>query len=105
MPQAPFPLKYAHIANAGTTVVKAAPGVLGSLNVNSASSAATVQFIDAASTTVATPVIGTITFGAADTLPQNLPLGSTAEGVPGLAVNTGIVVITTGTLDVTIGYR
>ena len=94
---------YDHIASAGTFVVKATPGNLFTLNINSATAGATLEFFDQATTVTGTVAIaGPITIGTADILPMRLGFGP--ENV-GLKTNTGLVALTTGTLDVTVGFR
>ena len=107
MPQTPYnepiTLAYVHIANAGTNVVKSVTGGLFSININSATSGATLELFDQSTTATGTVVIaGPINLGTADILPLNLPFGPTGAGI---AFKTGLVALTTGTLDVTFAIR
>ena len=99
----PLLAAYSHISNAGTFVVKAAAGGLFSLNINSFTTGATLELFDQATTVTGTVVIaGPITFGTLDVVPIRVLFGPDNGG---LRVNNGIVALTTGTLDVTVGYR
>lgn len=100
----PLLTAYNHISNAGTFVVKAVPGGLFALNINSATlGAATIELFDQSSTVTGTVVIaGPINIGTAAVLPLRLNFGPTDGG---LKFNSGLVVLTTGTLDATISYR
>lgn len=99
----PVGLSYAHISNAGTSAVKATPALLADIAINSASTGATITLIDNKSTVSATPVIGVITLGAAVVTPTKLSYGD--SGVSGIQTNTGLVVLTTGTIDLTVVYK
>ena len=105
MPQnplnAPVGMKYGHINNAGTLTCKAAPGAIKSLVINSASSGATVTMIDAVNSG-GTVDIGVITLGAAVTTPMVVSYGG--EGVA-VTFNTGLTIVSTGTIDGTVVYR
>ena len=100
----PLLATYNHITNAGTFVIKAAPGGLFSLNINSATlGAATIELFDQATTASGTVVIaGPINLGTASVVPLRYAFG-TNDG--GLRFNTGLVAVTTGTLDVTVLFR
>lgn len=100
----PLLAAYSHISNAGTFVVKAAPGGLFALNINSATlGAATIELFDQSTTATGTVVIaGPINIGTAAVLPLRLVFGPTDGG---LRFNTGLVALTTGTLDATVSYR
>jgi hypothetical protein len=96
------PVTYAHITNAGTVLVKDAPGALLTVNVNSVGAASTVTMYDVAQTgTLGTIEVGILSLGTTQ------PIGPINMGPPaaGLGLNTGLVVVTTGTCDLTIGYR
>jgi hypothetical protein len=106
MPQTPYstqvPVSYLHVSNAGTTEGKQAAGALLSMNVNSATGAGTVILYDQIGATPGTVEIASFAIGTADILPLQLPIGPTGAG---LKFNTGLLVVTTGTLDATFGYR
>lgn len=99
MPQYPYNTAvgsaYQNIHNAGTTVVKSAPGVLHSIALNGGASAATVTLFD--NTAASGTAIAQITLGAAVTAPMN-PVGY------GVNFNTGLVAVATGTIDLTLSY-
>ena len=104
MPQIPYNqpigLSYAHIVNAGTTLVKSTPGVLHGVIFNSGVGLATLTLINNSVTTAATPVIGIPQITAGTTI--------TATGAPtvyDLQFNTGLVVVAAGTVDATIVYK
>lgn len=96
------PVTYQHITAAGTVVVKTAPGALLSININGVSAASTVDFLDQTGTAVGTVGIGLLTLGTAYAAPNVVNFGPPAAG---LAFNSGLVIVTTGTADLTIGYR
>jgi hypothetical protein len=106
MPQynynAPVAVAYAHITNAGTNVVKGAPGQLFSININSGSSGSGLTLLDQVGSTVGTVDIGIVAIGTSDIVPLKLAYGP--EGA-GIKFNTGLVIVSTGTIDATIGYR
>lgn len=100
MPQypynAPVGLNYTHINTAATTVVKSSAGLFGTFNVNSATSTATIEFYD--NTSAAAPIlIGALTLPTITTPNQQV--------VYNLYFKTGLTIVTTGTLDVDIGWR
>jgi hypothetical protein len=86
MPQNPFNapigLKYAHISGAATTVVKASPGLLQSLVINSAASR-TVTLYD--NTAASGSEIAVLTLPAITT--------------------TGLTIVTAAAIDMTVIYR
>jgi hypothetical protein len=98
---APVGISYANIVNAGTTVVKAAGGLLGAVTVNSATSGATLEFIDAL-TSAGTVTIGTVTIGSTTAVPGRVVYGFDPGGVN---FNTGLVIVATGTINATVAYR
>ncbi len=106
MPQYPgtqiVGLKYAHIVNAQSVVVKTTGGVIGNIVINSASSGATITVIDSKSAGTLTPVIAIATLGANVTTPNSAWFGSTSDTVD---TNNGILVVTTGTVDLTVLYN
>jgi len=89
MPAAQGNYSYAHITGAATTVVKSSAGQVHSVNVNTAGTTVTVY--DGASSNAATvvAVIGAVT----------------GSFVLDADFASGIVVVTTGTPDVTITYQ
>jgi hypothetical protein len=105
MPQnpynAPVGLSYANIKAAGTTVVKASPGLLGTVTINSESTGATLQFLDAI-TGAGTVTIGTITTVSGTVAPSRVVYGPDPGGINFV---TGLVVVATGTIDATIAFR
>ena len=106
MPQTPYGtpigVAYTHIANAGTTVVKANPGAMYTININSGTAGATLTLYDQTSTTIGTVLIGALNFGTADVLPLRVPYG---PGKGGINFKNGLVVVTAGTLDATIAFK
>ena len=107
MPQYPFntpgEVAYNHIGTAGTYVVKAVPGALFEININSGTSGATIELFDQATTVTGTNVIaGPINLGTATVIPQRVLYGPDGAGIK---FNNGLVVITTGTTDITMAYR
>jgi len=100
---APVSVSYYHIANAGTYLVKGVPGQVFSVNMNSATSGATFEMFDQATTATGTVVIaGPINLGTANVLPSHLDIGPSYCGVN---FKTGLVVLTTGTLDLMVAFR
>lgn len=89
--------KYFHIAGAGTFGVDTVPGTLLSLNINTGATGGTGTFYDSASTSSLTDVVATVALDTAR---------STAFGPEGrgLVLNNGLVVVTTGTADITVGF-
>lgn len=107
MPQTPLgtlgPVSYAHIVNAGTVQVKAAAGSLMSLNVNGVSTASTATLYDVNQTgTLGTVEVAVFTLGTSEAIPSRIPMGPDNSG---LKFNNGLVVVTTGTCDLTFGFR
>lgn len=100
MPQYPYNepigLSYAHINTATTTVVKSVPGLFATFNINSSTTGATIEFFDNTSATA--PIfIGTLTLPTIATPSQQV--------VYNLNFKTGLTVVTTGVLDILIGFR
>lgn len=89
---------YFHIAGAGTFEVQSSSGALLSLNINAGPIGGTGTLYDAASPASLTDVIGILNFGTV--APMLLPFGPDGRG---LALNNGLVVVTTGTADITVG--
>jgi hypothetical protein len=92
------PADYFHIAGAGTFEVQATAGTLLSLNINDNPIGGTGTLYDTASVASLTDVIGILNFGTV--APMLLPLGPDGRG---LTLNNGLVVVTTGTADITVG--
>ena len=92
------PATYFHIAGAGTFDVASSPGTLLSLNINSNPSGGGATLYDTASPSSLTDVIGVLNFGTV--APVTLPIG---PGGRGMALNNGLVIVTTGSADVTVG--
>lgn len=90
-------LSYAHISNAGTTVVKARPGFLGAVNINSGTAGATLTVIDSSVASGTTPQIAVLDVGTTTVVPDQVPYG--------IETNSGIVIVSTGTVDATISFR
>jgi hypothetical protein len=91
-------VNYFHIVTAGTFVVQDTPGsVLISLNVNTTDNGETVTFYDSASASSLTDMVANVTLGT--TTPDPIPFG----GERGLTLNNGLVIVTSGTADLTIG--
>jgi len=88
---------YQNITTATTTVVKAGPGELYSIIVNTPVASAVITIYD--NTAASGTKIGTITFPA--TLISDGPIP-----VPyNVAFSTGLTIVTTGTPDLTVSYR
>lgn len=106
MPQiplgSPLGVPYNHISNAGTFVVKAKPGSLFALNINSGTAGATVTLFDQTTTATGTVEIALINVGTSDILPLSLPFGPAGNGIN---FTNGLVALTTGTVDLTVAYR
>lgn len=97
------PVSFAHINAAGTLQVKATGGAVLSLNINSygTGSVPTVAIYNTTSLITGTLEVASIAIGAV-LAPIKVDIGPSDIG---LALNTGIAIVTTGTLDVTLGYR
>ena len=97
------PVNYAHIVNAGTVQVKAQAGSLMSVNVNSVGAASTATMYDVNQTgTLGTVTVGIMSIGTAYAAPARVPVGPDNSGV---AFKNGLVIVTTGTCDLTVAYR
>jgi len=92
---APVGLSYSHISNAGTNVVKTAPGMLQAININQGASAAAATVYD--NIAGSGSVVAVITLGAAVTTPQPIPYG--------VNLTKGLAIVTTGSIDLTVVYR
>ena len=92
---------YAHINSAGTFTLKGTSATLLSLNINSSATGAAGTIYDSASagTLAGTLIVGVISLSG--TAPSEIPIGPQDRG---LALNHGLVVVTTGTADITLGY-
>ena len=92
---------YAHISSAGTFALKGTAGTLLSLNINSAATGAAGTIYDASGTAslAGSLVVGIVGLGSG--APGNVPMGPQDRG---LALNNGLVVVTTGTADITLGF-
>lgn len=99
---APVGVAYSHISNAGTTLVKSVPGAAFSLNINSGTGVGSLTLFDQSTTATGTVTIAVINVGTANVLPQHLDLGPSGGG---LNFKTGLVVVSTGTIDATVGFR
>jgi hypothetical protein len=100
MPQTPLfqttGSTYKHVANAGTNIVKANGGYLDRIYVGSATSGATITFYDNP-----TGGSGTVISVCAFTANLAAPMSQTVQ----LNFVTGLTVVTTGTIDLTVLYR
>jgi hypothetical protein len=92
---------YFHIAGAGTFVVKDAPGTLLSININNIGTGGVGTIYDASGTAgisgtveIAIPTFGTLA-------PERLSFGPEDRG---LSLNSGLVIVTTGNADITVGF-
>ena len=100
-----LPATYTHIADAATTEVMAGAGWIVGINLNSLGTvAAGATIYDAAS---AAAIAGSLEIGHPSwttlaATPAYLPIGPDGDG---LAVNNGIVIVTTGTFDITVASR
>lgn len=87
-----------HIAGAGTFEVQSSAGTLLSLNINDNPIGGTGTLYDTASPASLTDVIGILNFGTV--APVSLPIGPDGRGV---TLNHGLVIVTTGSADITVG--
>jgi hypothetical protein len=95
--------KYAHMSGAQSLVVKTSAGVISNVLINNASNGSTISIYDSNSASTLTPVIGIATIGAAIVGPGiNTMYPGDSDAV---TTNTGILVVTTGTIDITIIYN
>lgn len=92
---------YYHISGAGTFAVKGTAGTLFSLNINQVGTGGAGTIYDAASPTLVAGSleVAVLTFGTV--APQDLPMGPQNRG---LSLNSGLVIITTGNADITVGF-
>jgi hypothetical protein len=91
-------VKWYHINGAGTFVAKESAGTLLHLNINTGSAGATATIYDSA-TTVSLP--GSLEVSALNigtVAPSSLPLGPDNRG---WTMNNGVVIVTTGSADIT----
>jgi hypothetical protein len=91
---------YFHISTAGTFTARQSAGTLLSLNINQVGTGGTGTIYDAAGTMAlaGSLTIAVLTFGTV--APQMLPFGPADRG---LSVNNGVVIVTTGNADITLG--
>jgi len=90
-------LSYNHISNAGTTLVKGNPGLLGTVFVNGGTAGATATMFDQATT-----VTGTIEIGAITLTGTTFPLAPLPYD---LTLKNGLAIVTTGGIDLTVTFR
>jgi hypothetical protein len=96
---APVGLTYAHINTAATTVVKSAPGMLQSINVNGTPGAnETVTIFD--NTAGSGTEVAVISLATTTVAPTSILFGAA-----GVMLKNGLTVVTTGTTDLTVVYR
>lgn len=99
MPQYPYNepvgLSYKHVVNAATTTVKAGPGYLDRVVYNGGSSSATLTMYD--NTAASGTIIGVVTLSASENNPAAVVYNAT--------FTTGLVVVSTGTIDCTFIFR
>ena len=88
------PLKYKHISTAGTTVVKATPGVLANVIINSGTTNGALTLLDQSTTITTTNTIAAIALGGTVVTPD--------VNAYNLETNVGLVVVSAGTIDATI---
>lgn len=107
MPQypydAPVGYSYAHISNAGTVVVKASAGAVNAVNINGGATGAALEMFDNNVTVTGTVVIANMTLGA--TALASVPYAVEVAGNGVGEFKSGLVVVSTGTIDATIWYR
>lgn len=98
----PEPVEYFHIAGAGTFEILGTSGTLLSLNINQVGTAGGGTIYDAAGTvSVAGSLeVAVMTFGTV--APVMVPLGPSERG---FGLNNGLVVVTTGDGDITLGIQ
>ena len=107
MPQTPYnePITvsraYTHISNAGTTLVKATPGSLFSININSGVSEAALTLFDQVTTVTGTNTIAALALTLTEAGPVNLPFGVAGSG---LTFKNGLCIVAAGTIDATVLY-
>jgi len=95
------PARYKHIVNAGTVVVSAKPNVLFGVNVNAIAAASTGTLYDAATAAAVTGslAVGILSFGSTYAAPTWIQVGPSDAGIQ---LNSGLVIISTGSIDATI---
>lgn len=93
--------KYLHISGAGTFAPPGAAGIVLSMNINTPASGATGTIYDSSTTTLLPGTLIVANVDLAVTIPEMLPIG---PGSRGLELNNGLVVVTTGSADITMGY-
>jgi len=96
----PSPQSYKHISNAGTTLVKATSATLAGVILNQGTVGSTLALFDQATTVTGTVALGTITVAGTSSVP-----GFTPFGQGGVQTTTGLVVVSTGSIDATVVYR
>ena len=96
------PVSYFHINGAGTFVAKDTSAVLLSLNINQTGTGCAGTIYDASGTASlpGTAEVAVLDFGTI--APASLSLGPPGRG---LSLNSGIVIVTTGSADVTVGFQ
>jgi hypothetical protein len=94
------PAEYFHIAGAGTFAVAANAGTLLSMNINQIGTGGTGTFYDARNigSITGSLEVAVVNFGTA--APLEVPFGPVGRG---LVLNNGLVVVTTGNTDITVG--
>ena len=92
------PAKYTHISTAGTVLVQASSCALFSLNINTGVAGATATVYDSASTATLPGSAVVAAFSIGTSAPINVPIGPVGRG---LTLNNGLVIVTTGTADIT----
>jgi hypothetical protein len=90
-----LPFSHAHINTSATTPVKAAPGILGGVNVNTAGTAGLIEIFDSLSGS------GALVASFDSTVTGSFQFG----GSKGVAMAIGITVVTTGAPDISILYK
>lgn len=97
-----LPARWTHIASSGTFMIQGTAGALLTLNINTPSTSDTVAIYDAATTTIALPgtlLVANLTLQSG--APNRVSFGSDDRG---LTLNNGLVIVTSGTSDITIGH-
>jgi hypothetical protein len=93
--------KWIHIAGPGTFEAPGTVSAVLSVNINSAAAGSTVTIYDSTGT-VSLP--GTLMVASIDLVPIDPMMVPVGPNNRGLKLNNGLVIVTTGTADITVGY-
>ena len=95
------PAKYLHITTAGTFTTPVLATSVFSLNINTGAAGDVATIYDSASTMTLPGSLEVAALTIGTTAPEMVLLGPNNKG---FALNNGLVVVTTGTADITFGY-